>query len=209
MTDSSKQDAKAGTSNVRQFVLIGLLVLLVIALVYDYKVVRPSVDAAYDQIAEESMLKNMRSTEVFTNADVQQLLDKTPSRTFEEPNGNFVEVYSWRSGLPIRTHDLFAVYKKNGEIWLFDHHTKYEHEPAEEVYLYAASETTIAEPVEGMSSVAQPSAAATAGGSSDEAYRANEPNDSGTSGEGEGETEAAGQPEEDADPEPAAADEQP
>ena len=160
MTDSPKHDTKAGTSNLRQFVLIGLLVLLVIALVYDYKVVRPSVDAAYDRIAEESMHKNMRSTEIFTNKDVQELLAKTPSRTFEESNGNFVEVYSWRSGLPIRTHDLFAVYRKSGESWLFDHHAKYEHESAEEVYQYQAAEPNISEPIEGMSSEASPSAAA-------------------------------------------------
>jgi hypothetical protein len=205
MTDSPKHDTKAGTSNLRQFVLIGLLVLLVIALVYDYKVVRPSVNTAYDRIAEESMLKNMRSTEVFTNKDVQELLAKTPSRTFEESNGNFVEVYSWRSGLPIRTHDLFAVYKKNGENWLFDHHTKYEHEPAEEVY----RESNISEPIEGMSSEARPSAAAAAGGSSDEAYRASGPDDSEAGGDAEGDAEADRRPEAEADAEPAAADEQP
>ena len=91
MTDSSKPESKAGSSNLRQLLLIGLLVLLVIGLIYDYTVARPGVNDAYDKITEQSMLTNMSSTNVFTNTDVQDLLKKAPSRTFEEPNGDFVE----------------------------------------------------------------------------------------------------------------------
>ncbi len=143
MTDSSKPESKAGSSNLRQLLLIGLLVLLVIGLIYDYTVARPGVNDAYDKITEQSMLTNMSSTNVFTNTDVQDLLKKAPSRTFEEPNGDFVEVYSWRSGLPIRTHDLFAVFKKNGENWMFHRHSKYKHEPSTEVSKYDGKDAII------------------------------------------------------------------
>jgi hypothetical protein len=134
---------------VRQFVLIGILLLLVLALVYDYRVARPGVETAYDKIAEQSMLVNARSSEVFTNEDVQELIGKTPSRTFEEPNGDLVEVYSWRSGLPIRTHDLFAVYKKSGSNWMFHRHAKFQHEKSTEVSQHdVKGGTVIASPTE-------------------------------------------------------------
>lgn len=133
MSETSPQASQAGSGKLRQFVLLGILFVLVIALLYDYRVARPSVEQAYDKIAEQSILVNRSSTEVFTNENVQELIGKQPSRTFEEPNGDLVEVYSWRSGLPIRTHDLFAVYKQNGGKWMFHRHAKFQHEASTDV----------------------------------------------------------------------------
>jgi hypothetical protein len=109
------------------------LFLLVIGLIYDYQVARPGVNQAYDKIMEKNTAVNMSSTNIFTNKDVQELLAKQPSRTFTEPNGDYVEVYSWRSGLPVRTHDLFAVYKKSGDNWLFHRHAKFKHEGSTDI----------------------------------------------------------------------------
>lgn len=138
---SKSNEAKSGT--LRQVLLFGILFLLVIGLIYDYQVARPGVNQAYDKITEQSALVNMSSTQKFTNKDVQELLGKQPSDTFEDPNGDFVEVYSWRSGLPIRTHDLFAVYKKNGDDWLFHRHQKFKHETSTDVSKYDGKDALV------------------------------------------------------------------
>jgi hypothetical protein len=160
---SKSNEAKSGT--LRQLILFGVLFLLVIGLVYDYKVARPGVNQAYDKITEQSTLVNMSSTKKFTNKDVQELLEKQPSRTFEDPNGDFVEVYSWRSGLPIRTHDLFAVYKKNGGDWLFHRHQKFKHESSTDVSKYDGKEALVIEidgepPIDSQADAAQESGGA-------------------------------------------------
>ena len=58
------------------------------------------------------MQVNNKSTEILTNLGVRETLGMEPSDTFEEANGDMVEVFAWRNGLPIRTHKLFTVYKK-------------------------------------------------------------------------------------------------
>jgi hypothetical protein len=126
------QSAATGSSLRRKF-LFGLLGILLIALAYDYAVARPGVETAYDQIAERSIEVNANSTQVFTNTDVHQLIGKDPARTFQDPNGDTVEVFRWLSGLPIRSHELFAVYKPNGGKLLFHRHAKFKYETSEEV----------------------------------------------------------------------------
>ncbi len=133
MSDASQPVAAKGGSNPRQTILLGVLVLLGVALAYDYKVARPSVNAAYDKIAQKSMQVNSKSTEILTNLGVRETLGMEPSDTFEEANGDMVEVFAWRSGLPIRTHKLFTVYKKNGDNWLFHRHTTFIYESSAEV----------------------------------------------------------------------------
>ena len=128
---SSTETARGGGS--RQTVLLVLLGVMIVALAYDYTVARPNVDAAYDKIVTKSMQVNSKSTEVLTNMGVRELLEMEPSETLEEANGDLVEVFSWRSGLPIRTHNLYAVYKKNGDEWLFHRHSKFIHESSAEV----------------------------------------------------------------------------
>ncbi len=148
---SKSNEANSGTQRgLIRLILFGILFLLVVALIYDYRVARPGVNQAYDKITEQSTLVNMSSTKKFTNKDVQELLGKQPSETFEDPNGDFVEVYSWRSGLPFRTHDLFAVYKKNGDDWLFHRHQKFGHESSTDVSKYDGNEPLVIE-LEGVS----------------------------------------------------------
>ncbi len=130
--DSTKQtDKKSGGT--RSKVLFAILALGLVALAYDYRVARPAVEVAYNKIAERSTAVNAKSTEVFTNLDVRELLGMEPSRTFDDTNGDVVEVFSWRSGLPIKTHDLFAIYKPNGGKNLFYRHAKYKYESSGDV----------------------------------------------------------------------------
>jgi hypothetical protein len=124
-------DPKSGSK--RSKLLIVILVVLLAALAYDYVVARPNVDSAYDRIAEKSVEVNANTTEVFTDADVQELLGRKPSRTFNDVDGDRVEVYSWRAGLPFRTHDLFVVYKPNEGRQLFYRHAKFAYESSVDV----------------------------------------------------------------------------
>lgn len=143
MSEASSPKGKPSGGNSRQTVLLVVLVLMVCALLYDYQVARPAVDKAYDQIAEKSMLINSQSTDVLTNAGVKELLGLEPSSSFEEVNGDLVEVYSWRSGLPIRTHQLFTVYKMNDGQWMFHRHSKFLYESSGEVSQHDTRESMI------------------------------------------------------------------
>lgn len=82
------------------------------ALWYDYKVARPAVDSAYARIGKLNEEVNSNSGRTYmTEKDVQAELARAPSETFTEDR-YFVEVYSWRAGLPIKTHNYYAVYTK-------------------------------------------------------------------------------------------------
>jgi hypothetical protein len=167
MSDASPATAGSGGGNPRQTILLLVLGLLAVALVYDYKVARPSVDAAYDKIAEKSMDVNSKSTETLTNVGVRELLVMEPSDSFEEANGDMVEVFSWRSGLPIRTHNLYAVYKKNGDDWLFHRHSKFLHESSTDVSQHDVKGGTIIMSAEGDEEGEMSEAEGQGGGSSD------------------------------------------
>jgi hypothetical protein len=82
-------------------------------------VARPAVEAAYTAIIDSNQKMNGKTTEILTNDAVQKLIGKTPAETFQDENGDTVEVYKWRAGMPIRTHDLFAVYKQSGDKLMF------------------------------------------------------------------------------------------
>lgn len=106
----------------RQFILFILLAVMLGALWYDRKIARPNVQSAYDRIEtlnDEINLK--KGHEVLTNKEVQAALNRPPSRVFSI-GGYHVEVYSWRAGLPIKTHDYYAVFAGK----LFLKHYKFE-----------------------------------------------------------------------------------
>ncbi len=139
MSDDSTKQSDHPSGGVRSKVLVGILGLGLVALAYDYAVARPAVETAYNAIAARSTEVNAKSTEVFTDSDVRKLIGKEPSKTFNDANGDVVEVFSWRSGLPIKTHDLFAVYKPNGGKNLFYRHAKYKYEASGEVSDFSVS----------------------------------------------------------------------
>lgn len=118
-------DSTNKARNVRLTVLFTVLVLMLIGLWYDRKVARPSVEQAWDSI---EVLNNKINSEAgraaMTNTDVQQALNRQPSRTLAD--GPYqVEVYSWMAGLPFRTRDYYAVYTPGVGKLLFTTHFKY------------------------------------------------------------------------------------
>ena len=82
MSDASKPVAAKGGSNPRQTILLGVLVLLGVALAYDYKVARPSVNAAYDKIAQKSMQVNSSMKFQKGEAETIRMKRKKPKRLY-------------------------------------------------------------------------------------------------------------------------------
>jgi hypothetical protein len=102
--------APSSAANYRRWILFLFLGVMLIALWYDRKVARPNVEAAYHQVERLNEDVNSRvGHKQVTNQDVQKALGTPPSRVYQE-GGYTVEVYSWRAGLPIKTHDYYAVY---------------------------------------------------------------------------------------------------
>jgi hypothetical protein len=112
--EPSQATTPAGPSNgssKRLGILLCVLAISLAAMGYDRFVARPAVTAAYAAIIAENDRVNAKPGETFTNKDVQKLIGKSPAETLTTPDENTVEIYQWRAGLPIRTHDLFVVYK--------------------------------------------------------------------------------------------------
>jgi hypothetical protein len=119
---------------------LAVLGALIFALWYDYKVARPAVETAFDTISKFNETTNTSGGRKFLkNTDIQDKLNREPTRTYDE--GDFhVEVYSWRSGLPIRSHNYYAVYQR-GTPLVFLKHFKYEVPPDEFAATMAPQET--------------------------------------------------------------------
>ena len=112
MSDESTTTSEDTSGNARTKVLIGILGLALAALAYDYRVARAGVDGAYAQIAQRSIEVNAQNTMMFTNLDVRELLDKEPSETFNDVNGDMVEVFSWRTTMAFGKMARFPVFQK-------------------------------------------------------------------------------------------------
>ncbi len=130
-------------SSKRLVILLGILAVGLAAFAYDRLVARPAVEQAYEKIIAKNDEINQDSTRIFTNLDVQQLIGKEPSSTFFDDNGDTVEVYQWRAGMPLRTHDLFAVYKKSGDALMFYRGAMGKYETGSEFSQFDAKEPKI------------------------------------------------------------------
>ncbi len=147
--DSASMQDSTSSGKLRKGILYGLLAIMLVALGYDYLVARPAVDAAYDNITEESRRINKLATEVLTNTAVAELLGKQPAERFNDGN-DLVEVYKFTGGLPFKPHKLFTVYKQNGDQQLFYRHAKFIYETTNEVVpVYDHKEIPSAEPEDG------------------------------------------------------------
>jgi len=104
-------------SSKRLGIMLVVLAVGLAAVGYDRYVARPAVTAAYASILAENGKVYTTPGKTFTNKDLQKLIGKMPARTLTDADGNTVEIYQWRAGLPIRTHDLFAIYEpKDGSL---------------------------------------------------------------------------------------------
>jgi hypothetical protein len=103
-----------------------LLSLLLVSLWYDYRVARPAVERAFDAVlALNFQINSAASPQTMTVRDVRRVLGKLPSATFAE--GPYqVEVYSWMTGLPFRSHQFYAVYVGSGTNMTLMRHYKFD-----------------------------------------------------------------------------------
>ncbi|TWT98661.1 hypothetical protein [Stieleria varia] len=125
-------DAASGNSVIRKTILFAVLAVMIAALIYDYRVARPAVAKAYDDIATASVEANKNPDDVLTKEDVAKLLDKEPIETFND-GVELVEVYAWTSGIPGRPHKLYTVFKPHGTNHIFYRHAKFAYESSSEV----------------------------------------------------------------------------
>lgn len=137
--DADSQERNGSTR--RLCVLIGLLALALFALWYDYKVARPAVEKAYEQVSiMNDEINSAAEHRRMTNVDVQSALRRSPSETFLA-EGFTIEAYRWSAGMPIafrglsgdeapgiglKTHDYYAVYRKDGAELAFVTHFKFD-----------------------------------------------------------------------------------
>lgn len=134
MSKAANDKSEPNRGGARRMILFAVLALLLVALAYDYGVARAGVETAYNKIVDRSAELNADSTKKFTNEDVRTLLGREPSRVFQDDdNGDTVEVFSWQSGVPFKTHDLFAVYKPNDGDLMFYRHAKFKYESSGDV----------------------------------------------------------------------------
>lgn len=129
MANASNETTSAKPGSRRRNILVAILGLLLIGLLYDFAVARPAVEKAYASLTKKNDEFNAaRRYQAMGEAETWEVLGREPSRTFQDGEMH-VEVYSWRSGLPFRTHDLFVVYRtvlgKKSLVRL----TKFAHEP--------------------------------------------------------------------------------
>ena len=123
MSQNQTNPPAPSSAPIRQGILVLLLVIMLGALWYDYKVARPAVETAFQQISTlNEKINGAAGQKYMTEKDVQQELQRAPIRTFSE-NGYFVEVYGWRAGLPTKYHEYFAIYT-DGQPHIFQTHSK-------------------------------------------------------------------------------------
>jgi len=127
--ETSQETAKPSSKG-RTTLLLVVLGLMCAALAYDYRIARPAVEEAFAKIESRSTELNKTPDQFLAKEEVQELIGKAPSETFEDGT-SIVEVYSWMSGLPVRSHKLFVAYKPYQEQDIFFRMEKfgYEREP--------------------------------------------------------------------------------
>jgi hypothetical protein len=99
------------TSPLRLIVLLLVFGVALVGLLYDYTIARPAIKKADKTIQGllDGSMKDPSGDGAVTEDEVQSLLGSKPSRVTQLETGK-IEVYSWRSGLPYRTYDLYVVY---------------------------------------------------------------------------------------------------
>ena len=113
--EQSKENVAAktakGTNPLRLVILLLIFGIALIGLLYDYSIARPAHKEAYETVDAMLADKNPDPDSDGTVSDdkVQSELGRKPSKTELLSNGK-IEIYSWRSGLPYRTYDVYVVY---------------------------------------------------------------------------------------------------
>jgi hypothetical protein len=98
-----------------RILLYSILGLLVVALAFDFFVARPGQQAAVEKLnafmPDQSGSAMISNAEPTTYGQVIEAIGVEPSSSEEGPT-YFMDRFSWRSGLPWRSHDLYVIYTK-------------------------------------------------------------------------------------------------
>ncbi|HZN36521.1 MAG TPA: hypothetical protein VFB80_21980 [Pirellulaceae bacterium] len=107
-------------STLRLLILLGVLLLCVGALAYDYLILKPSCDKAYADIqslVDERNKQGVKDGKLVTSEDIQKLVGFSPTWTKEEDkDGYTIEHYCWWGKVPLlsrRRHFIAIVYTGN------------------------------------------------------------------------------------------------
>ncbi len=142
-TTTNTPSAPPNGSSKRLGILLVILAVGLAAVGYDQYVARPAVVAAYAAILAENGKVYTTPGKTLTNKDVQELIGKTPAKTLTDEDGNTVEIYQWRAGLPIRAHELFAIYAPKDGTLIFREAATGNYEEILEASANLSKETTL------------------------------------------------------------------
>lgn len=104
-------------------VLFLILAVMVVALAYDYMWARKQPDLAASRVVariQPDASATISDVTPPTMKEVEQLVEGTPAERFEGPNYWQLK-YSWRAGLPWKTHDLYVVFTKSDPPLYYSH----------------------------------------------------------------------------------------
>lgn len=109
---SATSNSAAKPGNTRTLVLVGVLVVGVALLGYDFYVARPACDAGYAKVQAllESRMGKGHGKDVIGPADVQKAVGFAPASQ-EKKDDYLIETYQWRGGAMIRSYKVYAVYR--------------------------------------------------------------------------------------------------
>ena len=117
----------ASTSPLRVGILLGVLVLVIGLLGYDFMIAKPATEAANKAVEDLSTSRNAKGfakdgkidPELVKPADVQELLKKKPSSTKQEKD--YLVEYYWWGGMPHRNY-ISVLYYGSGENLRYNTH---------------------------------------------------------------------------------------
>ncbi|MEM9409793.1 MAG: hypothetical protein AAGA30_01690 [Planctomycetota bacterium] len=125
MTNGSK------SKSIRQFVLVGILIVVLAAFLYDKYVLIPSADKKINQIATEVSMKLSPEN----RKQVHEIVGISPASKFEH-NGVEVEQYRFPRGLPFFPRPVLDI-AYDGDTMIF-----FRQEPMDEAYIDAQKPKT-------------------------------------------------------------------
>jgi hypothetical protein len=126
-TTTVPEKAPAQTSPLRVGILLGVLVLVVGLMGYDFMIAKPATEQAYKDVEQLSNERNAKGVtkegkidaQLLKPADIQAKLNKKPSSTKQEKD-YYVEYYWW-GGMPHRNY-ISVLYYGTGENLRFNTH---------------------------------------------------------------------------------------
>ena len=108
--DSASPRRRGGFAALRLKLLVGMLVVALMCLGWDYFVARQGSQQSYDRLLEQATQRLASNTGGrMSDEDVRELLGRDPTVEFVW-EGKPVEAFDWQGGLPKRKYTVYVVY---------------------------------------------------------------------------------------------------